>query len=111
MSAQPTAAPGSAPPPIPPAKPVVLSSPGAYMANFAGSAPTATVHGVNKQQMHSEKPAIAARPIPPPTLPKYSASFGKVDRDRNEFVGKLDRVEREKASTFFIIILCFNSFV
>ncbi|XP_037047418.1 septin-7-like isoform X4 [Bradysia coprophila] len=81
-------------PPVPPAKPV-LSSPGAYMANFTSSAttPTAGIHGVNK--VH-EKPAIAARPIPPPTLPKYSSSFSKVDRDRNEFAGKIDRAEREK---------------
>lgn len=81
-------------PPVPPAKPV-LSSPGAYMANFTSSTttPTAGIHGVNKTH---EKPAIAARPIPPPTLPKYSSSFSKVDRDRNEFTGKIDRAEREK---------------
>lgn len=84
------------PPPIPPTKPV-LSSPGAYMANFSSntSAPTAGIHSVNKSH---EKPAIAARPIPPPTLPKYSSSFSKVDRDRNEFTAgsKIDRAEREK---------------
>lgn len=84
------------PPPVPPTKPV-LSSPGAYMANFTNSAttPTAGIHSVNKSH---EKPAIAARPIPPPTLPKYSSSFSKVDRDRNEFNtgGKIDRAEREK---------------
>lgn len=84
------------PPPIPSSKPV-LSSPGAYMANFTNSttAPTAGIHSVNKTH---EKPAIAARPIPPPTLPKYSSSFNKVDRDRNEFSasGKIDRAEREK---------------
>lgn len=83
------------PPPVPPTKPV-LSSPGAYMANFTSSAtaPTAGIHSVNKSH---EKPAIAARPIPPPTLPKYSSSFSKVDRDRNEFAGsKIDRAEREK---------------
>lgn len=89
-------------PPVPPVKPI-LSSPGAYMANFAGAnnssggssatTPTAGIHSVNKSH---EKPAIAARPIPPPTLPKYSSSFSKVDRDRNEFGGKIDRVEREK---------------
>lgn len=83
------------PPPVPPTKPV-LSSPGAYMANFASSTtqPTAGIHSVNRQS--SDKPAIAARPIPPPTLPKYSASFSKADRDRNEFAGKIDRAEREK---------------
>lgn len=89
------------PPPVPPAKPV-LSSPGAYMANFtsATTTPTAGIHSVNKQH---EKPAIAARPIPPPTLPKYSASFSKADRDRNEFAGKIDRAEREK--------VCINTIV
>lgn len=84
------------PPPVPPTKPV-LSSPGAYMANFSSNttAPTAGIHSVNKSH---EKPAIAARPIPPPTLPKYSSSFSKVDRDRNEFTAgsKIDRAEREK---------------
>lgn len=84
------------PPPVPPTKPV-LSSPGAYMANFNSSTttPTAGIHSVNKSH---EKPAIAARPIPPPTLPKYSSSFSKVDRDRNEFStgSKIDRAEREK---------------
>lgn len=82
------------PPPVPPTKPV-LSSPGAYMANFTSSTttPTAGIHSVNKSH---EKPAIAARPIPPPTLPKYSSSFNKIDRDRNEFGGKIDRAEREK---------------
>lgn len=81
-------------PPLPPAKPPILSSPGAYMANFTSSTttPTAGIHSVNKSH---EKPAIAARPIPPPTLPKYSSSFSKVDRERNEF-GKIDRAEREK---------------
>lgn len=79
-------------PPIPPAKPI-LSSPGGYMANFtASSGATAGIHSVNKSH---EKPAIAARPIPPPTLPKYSSSFSKIDRERNEF-GKIDRAEREK---------------
>lgn len=82
------------PPPVPPTKPV-LSSPGAYMASFTSgtTTPTAGIHSVNKSH---EKPAIAARPIPPPTLPKYSSSFTKVDRDRNEFTGKIDRAEREK---------------
>lgn len=82
------------PPPVPPVKPV-LSSPGAYMANFTSgtTTPTAGIHSVNKSH---EKPAIAARPIPPPTLPKYSSSFNKIDRDRNEFAGKIDRAEREK---------------
>ncbi|XP_037903350.1 septin-7 isoform X5 [Hermetia illucens] len=96
---------GSAPP-IPPAKPI-LSSPGSYKQNFINSANinlsssgttgtvTAGIHSVNKAHSTSEKPAIAARPIPPPTLPKYSTSFGKIDRDRNEF-GKIDRAEREK---------------
>jgi septin 7 len=56
---------------------------------------TATIHSINKTH---DKPAIAARPVMPPTVPKYSSSFGKVDRDRNEFGGgaKLDRLEREK---------------
>ncbi|XP_050073947.1 septin-7 isoform X3 [Anopheles maculipalpis] len=88
-------------PPVPPVKPV-LSSPGAYMANFqsgaAGStvAPpiTAGIHGTNKTH---EKPTIAARPIPPPKLPNYSSSFNKIDRDRNEFT-KIDKAEREKVS-------------
>lgn len=84
------------PPPVPPTKPI-LSSPGAYMANFTSSTttPTAGIHSVNKSH---EKPAIAARPIPPPTLPKYSSSFSKIDRDRNEFTtgSKIDRAEREK---------------
>ncbi|XP_059615781.1 septin-7 isoform X6 [Phlebotomus argentipes] len=94
---QPPALPQGGPPPVPATKPV-LSSPGAYMANFVPpggqAAPTAGIHGVNKQH---EKPVIAARPIPPPTLPKYTSSFGKIDRDRNEF-GKIDRSEREKIS-------------
>lgn len=131
----------SGPPPVPPTKPV-LSSPGAYMANFTSNTttPTAGIHSVNKfkskqrffhcipriiqsywitqsQQTYDdnnfgfffsklkslaksgdEKPAIAARPIPPPTLPKYSSSFSKADRDRNEFGtgAKIDRAEREK---------------
>ncbi|XP_058832825.1 septin-7 isoform X2 [Topomyia yanbarensis] len=98
-------------PPVPPVKPI-LSSPGAYMANFQSSplnssgngnpvtpgttspaAPiTAGIHSSNKTH---EKPTIAARPIPPPTLPKYSSSFNKIDRDRNEFT-KIDKAEREK---------------
>lgn len=99
------------PPPVPPSKPV-LSSPGAYMANFTSSTtiapPTAGIHSVNKSHptVPGEKPAIAARPIPPPTLPKYSASFSKADRDRNEFAGKIDRAEREKVCMhIFIYIL------
>ena len=79
------------PPPVPPTKPV-LSSPGAYMANFTPPAQTAGIHSSNKTH---EKPSIAAKPIPPPTLPKYSSSFNKIDRDRNEFT-KIDRAEREK---------------
>lgn len=107
----------SGPPPVPSAKPV-LSSPGAYMANFTSNTttPTAGIHSVNKSH---EKPAIAARPIPPPTLPKYSSSFTKSDRDRNEFTtggAKLDRAEREKVrivlqakkqkKKHFTIIIC-----
>lgn len=107
------------PPPIPPAKPI-LSSPGAYKTNFinstninlssvggTGGTITAGIHSVNKSHTSSsEKPAIAARPIPPPTLPKYSSSFGKIDRDRNEF-GKIDRAEREKVCKNKIVILLF----
>ncbi|XP_055629443.1 septin-7 isoform X3 [Toxorhynchites rutilus septentrionalis] len=99
-------------PPVPPVKPI-LSSPGAYLANFqsnplnsSGAGPgtpgstgavstapiTAGIHSSNKTH---EKPTIAARPIPPPTLPKYSSSFNKIDRDRNEFT-KIDKAEREK---------------
>ena len=98
------------PPPIPPSKPV-LSSPGSYKQNFINTTNinlssigniTAGIHSVNKSssQQHGgigEKPAIAARPIPPPTLPKYSTSFGKSDRERNEF-GKLDRADRDKVN-------------
>ncbi|XP_035911877.1 septin-7 isoform X5 [Anopheles stephensi] len=94
-------APGAGGPPVPPVKPV-LSSPGAYMANFqSGSAGstvppiTAGIHGTNKTH---EKPTIAARPIPPPKLPNYSSSFNKIDRDRNEFT-KIDKAEREKLAT------------
>ncbi|XP_055319214.1 septin-7 isoform X3 [Sitodiplosis mosellana] len=102
QASTPTGQPGAPvtgpPPPVPPTKPI-LSSPGAYMANFSSTTttPTAGIHSVNKSH---EKPAIAARPIPPPTLPKYSSSFSKVDRDRdrNEFSTgpKIDRAEREK---------------
>lgn len=80
------------PPPIPPTKPT-LSTPGSYMSTFQ-SGHTATIHSINKTQ---DKPAIAARPIPPPTVPKYSTSFGKVDREKNEFGStRIDRLEREK---------------
>lgn len=89
MSSTPTA---QGPPPVPPTKPI-LSSPGAYMSSFQ-SGHTATIHSFNKTH---DKPAIAARPIPPPTVPKHTSSFGKIDRDRNDFVGaKIDRLEREK---------------
>lgn len=86
---QPT--PPNGPPPVPPTKPV-LSSPGSYMANFSTvtGTPTAGIHSSNKQH---EKPAIAARPIPPPTLPKYSSSFTKADAPS---IPKIDRLEREK---------------
>lgn len=84
------------PPPVPPTKPI-LSTPGSYMSTFQ-SGHTATIHSINKSH---DKPAIAARPVMPPTVPKYSTSFGKIDRDRNEFGGaKLDRLEREKVWTF-----------
>lgn len=100
------------PPPLPPSKPV-LSSPGAYKqnafnvinsnSNSVGNA-TAGIHSVNKSHtptgVGGEKPAIAARPIPPPTLPKYSSSFSKVDRERNDF-SKLDRADREKVLWFY----------
>lgn len=83
--------PPSGPPPVPPTKPI-LSSPGSYMANFStATGPTAGIHSSNKT---SEKPAIAARPIPPPTLPKYSSSFNKADAP--SIGGKIDRLEREK---------------
>jgi len=111
---------GGGGPPVPPAKPI-LSSPGAYMANFtAGSTNPATagIHSVNKTHIGGgggsgpsiEKPAIAARPIPPPTLPKYSSSFSKIDRERNEF-GKIDRAEREKVRNFlYRNFLCYFFF-
>ncbi|XP_063699059.1 septin-7 isoform X5 [Culicoides brevitarsis] len=86
---QPT--PPNGPPPVPPTKPV-LSSPGSYMANFSTATPTAGIHNSNKQH---EKPAIAARPIPPPTLPKYSSSFTKADAPSIPGA-KIDRLEREK---------------
>lgn len=102
QASTPTGQSSTGPPPVPPTKPI-LSSPGAYMANFTSSTttPTAGIHSVNKSH---EKPAIAARPIPPPTLPKYSSSFSKIDRDRNEFStgSKIDRAEREK------VCKCFN---
>lgn len=96
-------------PPVPPSKPV-LSSPGSYMSSYApagttSTTPTAGIHSVNKSH---EKPAIAARPIPPPTLPKYSSSFSKVDRDRNEFTSKIDRAEREKV---YRSSLCYFLFI
>lgn len=73
------------------------------MANFTSNIaqPTASIHSANKSH---EKPAIAARPIPPPTLPKYSSSFSKGDRDRNEFStgAKIDRAEREKVCIYCI---------
>lgn len=100
MSSTPTS---QGPPPIPPVKPI-LSSPGGYMSTFqsGGGAGTITA-GIHSSNKTHEKPAIAARPIPPPTLPKYSTSFGKIDRDRNEFPGgKLDRAEREKV-WFYVI--------
>jgi hypothetical protein len=92
------------PPPVPPVKPI-LSSPGAYMANYSpgttGSSSTTTITaGIHSSNKTHEKPAIAARPIPPPTLPKYSSSFNKADRDRNEFVGKIDRTDRDKVWCF-----------
>lgn len=102
-------APLTGPPPVPPTKPV-LSSPGAYMANFSSSTttPTAGIHSVNKSH---EKPLIAARPIPPPTLPKYSSSFSKVDRDRNEFTtgSKIDRAEREKVCIVMVLNFLFST--
>lgn len=103
MSSTPTQPqPPSGPPPVPPTKPV-LSSPGAYIANFS-TTPTAGIHSSNKT---SEKPAIAARPIPPPTLPKYSASFNKADRDTTPMIGKIDRIERDKVGTWFDDIYLF----
>lgn len=98
QQSQESGTPTSAPPPILSAKPV-LSSPGAYIGSFSSSsttAPTAGIHSVNKTH---EKPAIAARPVPPPTLPKYSSSFSKVDRDRNDFGASIDRAEREKVQS------------
>lgn len=103
QASQESSTPTSGPPPILSAKPV-LSSPGAYIGSFTSSttAPTAGIHSVNKQH---EKPAIAARPVPPPTLPKYSSSFSKVDRDRNEFGGSIDRAEREKVQSSLTLSL------
>lgn len=113
------------PPPLPPSKPV-LSSPGAYKlnainvinsnSNSVGNV-TAGIHSVNKSHtptgVGGEKPAIAARPIPPPTLPKYSSSFSKVDRERNDF-SKLDRADREKVLFFhslpYIVYFYHNCF-
>lgn len=96
MSSTPTG-----PPPIPPTKPT-LSSPGSYMSTFQSGTITAGIHSSNKTH---EKPAIAARPIPPPTLPKYSSSFNKIDRDRNDFAGgKIDRLERDKVRIFLKMI-------
>lgn len=92
-------------PPLPPTKPVI-SSPGAYMAQYTSSAtiPTASlntagIHSVNKTH---EKPAIAARPIPPPTLPKYSSSFSKLDRERNEFIIGGSKIDKDKVRDFLI---------
>lgn len=72
------------------------------MANFTSNAPqpTAGIHSANKTH---DKPVIAARPIPPPTLPKYSSSFSKSDRDRNEFsaAAKIDRAERDKVCIYY----------
>lgn len=70
--------PSGGPPPLPATKPV-LGSTGSY---------TAGIHSVNKQHsvVVGEKPVIAARPIPPPTLPKYTSSFGKFDRAEREKV-------------------------
>lgn len=77
------------------------------MANFTSNAPqqTAGIHSANKSH---EKPAIAARPIPPPTLPKYSSSFSKSDRDRNEFTAgaKIDRAERDKVCIDIFTRVC-----
>lgn len=99
---------GAGPPPLPPTKPV-LSSPGAYMANYnsggggggggSGSA-TAGIHSVNKQ--YAEKPAIAARPVPPPTLPKYTSSFGKIDRAEREKVCVVATVEDEECHVIVV---------
>lgn len=68
------------PPPVPPSKPI-LSTPGSYMSTFQSSH-VATIHSINKTQ---EKPAIAARPVMPPTVPKYTTAplpFGsKIERN------------------------------
>lgn len=73
--------PSGGPPPLPATKPVLTPS-GSYVGGVAG------IHSVNKQHtaVPGEKPAIAARPIPPPTLPKYTSSFGKIDRAEREKV-------------------------
>lgn len=85
--------PSGGPPPLPATKPV-LTSPGSYGYTSSAAAatggggvttPVAGIHSVNKQ-FPGEKPAIAARPIPPPTLPKYTSSFGKIDRAEREKV-------------------------
>lgn len=72
---------------MPATKPVLTPS-GSYVGGVAG------IHGVNRNSVSSvpgEKPAIAARPIPPPTLPKYTSSFGKIDRAEREKVCFIDR--------------------
>lgn len=69
------------PPPVPPTKPI-LSSPGQYMSSFH-SGHAASIHSINKSQ---DKPAIAARPVLPPTVPKYSSPFAKPERTDREKV-------------------------
>lgn len=80
------------PPPVPPSKPI-LSTPGSYMSTF--QAGHATIHSINKTQ---EKPAIAARPVMPPTVPKYNTPtpFGsKIERNNERekvWKNKVDKI-------------------
>jgi hypothetical protein len=68
------------PPPVPPTKPI-LSTPGSYMSTFQSG--HASIHSINKTQ---EKPAIAARPVLPPQVPKYASPFAKPERTDREKV-------------------------
>lgn len=61
--------------PVP--KPLISTS-GSYMSTF----PAATIHSINKTH---DKPVVPARPVLPPVVPsKYTATLGKVDRERDK---------------------------